>query len=64
MWGVDEWFFFSRDLAKNHLTEGGSAVKNKYDMYYDEKLRNFFVTHGAEVHKSKIHLQTCRLSSQ
>lgn len=59
IWGINEWDFFLKDLAKNQLFENGrvflSLNAEKNDVYYTPELAVFFRSKGASVDLEEIH---------
>lgn len=57
-WRVPEWEFFLNDLGK-HLRPGGKVYfalnpEGRGGRYYDEELRRFFVSCGAQIERERI----------
>ena len=61
LWNVNEWHFFLKDLAINHLKEKGKVYlvlnPERNNKYYDNKLYNFFIKYGAKVDRSRVYFK-------
>ena len=63
-WRVPEWEFFLDDL-RNHLRPTGKIFfalnpEGRGGRYYDEELRRFFVSRGAEIERERIFFPALR----
>lgn len=59
LWGIKEWAFFLKDLAENQLNPKGKVFfhfnyEKKTGKPFDVKLADFFLQHGAKIHKNEV----------
>jgi hypothetical protein len=59
LWGVKEWDFFLKDLAKNQLNPQGKVFfhfnyEKKTGKPFDLKIADFFIQHRAKIHKNEV----------
>jgi hypothetical protein len=59
LWGVPEWHFFLKDVAKHQCRPDGRILLDlnpeNDGSYYDDKLLRFFEGHGGEVSGRRVH---------
>ena len=64
LWNIKEWNFFLKDLANHHLKENGKVYlvlnPERNNKYYDNKLHNFFIEHGAKVDRARVYFKNLK----
>lgn len=63
LWGSEEWDFFLRDLAANHLTEKGEVFlhfnyESDTNLPFTPELKQYFLEHGARIELNEVHFSS------
>lgn len=59
VWGINEWDYFLKDIADNHLEENGEVFftlnPEPDGKYYNDSLYDFFIGNGAVIDEERIY---------